>query len=106
MSGRIRQLSALLQSRKISAAELLDRYISRIERINPVLNAYVSNTFDEAKKNADFADKLIAEGRATPLTGIPMALKDNICSDGHLTTCCSKILQGFRPYYDAAVWEK
>ena len=106
MSGRRRQLSALLQSRKISAAELLDRYISRIERINPVLNAYVSNTFDEAKKNADFADKLIAEGRATPLTGIPMALKDNICSDGHLTTCCSKILQGFRPYYDAAVWEK
>ena len=106
MSGRIRQLSALLQSRKISAAELLDRYISRIERVNPVLNAYVSNTFDEAKKNAEFADKLIAEGRATPLTGIPMALKDNICSDGHLTTCCSKILQGFRPYYDAAVWEK
>ena len=106
MSGRIKQLSELLKSGKISSEELTRRYISRIERLNPSLNAYVSQTFDEALKAAARADILIREGRATSLTGIPMALKDNICSDGQLTTCCSKILQGFRPYYSATVWEK
>ena len=93
MSGRIKQLSELLKSGKISSEELTRRYISRIERLNPSLNAYVSQTFDEAIKAAARADILIREGRATSLTGIPMALKDNICSDGQLTTCCSKILQ-------------
>lgn len=106
MSGRIKQLSALLQSGKISAAELAEEYISRVQKLNPVLNAYASETFEEARANAKFADGLIKEGRATALTGIPVALKDNICSDGHATTCCSKILQNFKPYYDAAVWEK
>ena len=106
MSGKIKMFSDMLRSGKISSEELTRRYISRIERLNPSLNAYVSQTFDEALKAAARADILIRDGRATSLTGIPMALKDNICSDGQLTTCCSKILQGFRPYYSATVWEK
>lgn len=106
MSGRIMRLSAMLQSGEISSRELTQSYISRIERLNPVINAVVHTTFDEALKNADYADRLIREGRATLLTGIPMLLKDNICTDGLPTTCCSKILQGFKPYYDATVWQK
>lgn len=106
MSGRIMRLSAMLQSGEISSRELTQSYISRIERLNPMVNAVVHTTFDEALKNADYADRLIKEGRATMLTGIPMLLKDNICTDGLPTTCCSKILQGFKPYYDAAVWQK
>ena len=106
MSGRIAKLSSMLKRGEISAKELAEGYISRIEREDGLLNAYASNTFEYALSCADEADKLIRSGRATALTGIPMALKDNICSDGHLTTCSSKILQGFKPYYDAAVWEK
>lgn len=106
MSGRIMRLSAMLQSGEISSRELTQSYISRIERLNPMVNAVVHTTFDEALKNADYADRLIKEGRATMLTGIPMLLKDNICTDGLPTTCCSKILQGFKPYYDATVWQK
>ncbi len=106
MKSKIMQLSSALHSKKISSAELTQEYISRIESLNPVLNAYVCNTFEEAVKNARAADKMLADGNATLLTGIPMSLKDNIATDGLLTTCCSKILQGFKPYYNATVWQK
>ena len=106
MSGRIKTYSTMLSKGEITSAELTRRYISRIERINPVLNAYVCNTFEEAERSAEFADKLIKSGRAGALTGIPFALKDNICTDGLPTTCCSHMLEGFRPYYDATVWSK
>ena len=106
MSGRIKTYSTMLSKGEITSAELTRRYISHIERINPVLNAYVCNTFEEAERSAEFADKLIKSGRAGALTGIPFALKDNICTDGLPTTCCSHMLEGFRPYYDATVWSK
>ncbi len=106
MKSVIGELSALLKSRKISSVELTKKYISEIEKKNGNLNAYVHLTFDEALKNAENADKLIKEGKGTPLTGIPMTLKDNICTDGILTTCCSKILEGHRPCYDATVWKR
>ncbi|MCD7729353.1 MAG: Asp-tRNA(Asn)/Glu-tRNA(Gln) amidotransferase subunit GatA [Clostridia bacterium] len=104
--SRIQQLSSALRDKKISSEELTIEYVKRTERLNPVLNAYVCTTFAEAIDNARAADKLIAKGEGTLLTGIPMALKDNIATDGLPTTCCSKILQGYRPYYDAAVWQK
>lgn len=106
MSGRIAKLSSMLSRGEISARELTERYISRVQSLGTALNAYASYTFEGALVAADRADDMIRRGAATPLTGIPMALKDNICSDGDLTTCCSKILQGFRPYYNATVWEK
>lgn len=106
MKSTILPLSEKLQKREISARELCGEYISAIEKINPQINAFVCNTFDTAVACAEFADKLIAEGKATPLTGIPFSLKDNVATDGLPTTCCSKILQGFKPYYDATVWAK
>lgn len=106
MKGAITTLSEKLRSGEISAVELTKKYISAIEKENRDINAYVHATYNEALKNAAFADKLIKEGKATPLTGIPMTLKDNIATDGLETTCCSKILQGFKPYYDAHVWQK
>ncbi len=102
----IAPLSKMLAQREISSQELTEKYISAIEAGNGTINAYVSTTFDKALENAKKADEMIREGTASALTGIPMALKDNICSDGDLTTCCSKILSGFRPYYDATVWAK
>lgn len=106
MRSVISVLSQKLQSGEITSAQLTEKYISAIEAQNPELNAYVHLTFDEARKNAEYADKLIREGRATKLTGIPFTLKDNIATDGLPTTCCSKILQGLKPYYDATVWAK
>ncbi|MCM1114531.1 MAG: Asp-tRNA(Asn)/Glu-tRNA(Gln) amidotransferase subunit GatA [Clostridium sp.] len=102
----ITPLSKLLQAKELSAVELTEKYISAIEADNAKYNAYVSTTFDKAIENAKAADQMLADGSAFPLTGIPMTLKDNICSDGDLTTCASKILTGFRPYYDSTVWSK
>lgn len=106
MKEIIAPLSKLLSAKEISSVELTEKYISEIEKDNKKFNAYVSTTFDKAIENAKVADSMIANGTATALTGIPMTLKDNICSDGDLTTCCSKILEGFRPYYDSTVWSK
>lgn len=102
----ISPLSKMLLNKEISSAELTEKYICAVESDNKKYNAYVSTTFEKAMDNARAADKMIADGNAGALTGIPMTLKDNICSDGDLTTCASKILTGFRPYYDATVWTK
>ena len=106
MRELISSLSQMLANKEISSVELTEKYISAIESDNKKYNAFVSTTFDKAMENARVADDMIAKGTATALTGIPMTLKDNICSDGDLTTCASKILTGFRPYYDSTVWSK
>jgi len=106
MRTGISELAIRLRNREISAVELTRAYIDAIEKLNPTLNAYVHLTFDTAMKAAEKADQMLKEGDAPLLCGIPMALKDNICTDGLPTTCCSKILVGFKPYYDATVWEK
>lgn len=106
MKSVIGELSQKLRSREISSVELTKKYIEAIERDNGAINAYVHLTFDEALKNAEYADSLIKEGKGNRLTGIPLTLKDNICTDGILTTCCSRILKGFKPYYNATAWQK
>ena len=68
----IAPLSQLLKSGEISSVELTNKYINAIENDNPKYNAYVSTTFEKALENAKFADKLIAEGKSSALTGIPM----------------------------------
>ena len=62
MSGVISRLSAMLKGGKISVKELIEAYISRIEAVNPLLNAYVYTTFEEALSKADVLQKRIAEG--------------------------------------------
>lgn len=106
MKSVIKTLSEKLRSGQITSVELTEKYIEAIKRVNPVINAYVHETFEEARRDAEYADRLIKEGKGTSLTGIPFTLKDNIATDGELTTCCSKILEDFRPYYDATVWKK
>lgn len=102
----VKRLGTLLRSRKISCRELTLAYLHAIEQENGALNALVSITPDTALETADAVDRKIAAGEPLePLEGIPMVLKDNISTRGLETTCCSKILSGYRPIYDATVWE-
>ena len=102
----IREWHDRLAAKEISCAELTDRYLQAIARDNGSLNAYVHVTEETARAAARAVDDRIARGEElAPLEGIPMTLKDNISTDGIPTTCCSRILEGYVPIYDATVWK-
>ena len=106
MTGTIERLSGLLREKKVSCRELTQAYLDGIARDNGILNAYVRTTKEQALETAETVDRKIAAGELlSPLEGIPMTIKDNISTRGIETTCCSKILQGYTPIYDATVWQ-
>lgn len=105
-TSKIKYLNNLLISKEISCHELTVKYLEKIEEENKHLNAYVKVTEEESLSAAKKVDEKIAMGeKITLLEGIPMTLKDNISTKNIETTCCSKILQGYVPIYDATVWE-
>ncbi len=97
----IKELSKKLISKEISSVEITEEYLKNIKNNNGEINAYITVCEDEALKMARKADELIAKGEVTPLTGIPLAIKDNISTKGIRTTCASKMLEDFVPVYDA-----
>ncbi len=103
---KIRDMRTMLDKKEVSAAELADAYLERINNVDGKLESYITVTADEAKSAAAKAQEVIDKGEAAPLTGIPMAIKDNICTDGVKTTCASKMLEDFVPPYNATVMEK
>ncbi len=105
-SVTIHEAHRLLESRQLSSVELTRLYLERIHELEPKVHALVTVTDEIALSQARQADKLIAEGKAGPLTGIPVLIKDNMCTRGVLTTCSSRMLGNFVPPYDAAVVEK
>jgi aspartyl-tRNA(Asn)/glutamyl-tRNA(Gln) amidotransferase subunit A len=105
-SYTIRDLRTLLDSRQVSAREITQTYLARIQKYDDVLKSYITVTEEAAIKQADAAQKQIDAGTASPLCGIPLAIKDNICTDGVRTTCASKMLEDFIPPYNATVMEK
>lgn len=106
MKSLIRTLHEKLQNREISCAELTARYLTALETDNPKLNAVIRETAEQARQTAAAVDEKLARGETIGLLeGIPMTLKDNISTDGLETTCCSKILTGYTPIYDAFVWD-
>ncbi len=105
--SKLLMLHQRLVERDISAQELARLYLSMIKRDNGALGAYVNITEEVALKAAKRVDEKIARGeKISLLAGIPMALKDNISTKGIETTCCSKILKGYKPIYNATAWEK
>src|SRR5687767_10977240 len=100
------ELSEGLRARQFSSVELAKHFLSRIERLNPALNAFVTVTADQALSAAATADAMLASGEAGELAGLPLAHKDIFCTDGVLTTCGSKMLSNFVAPYDATVVEK
>jgi len=104
--SRIKYLNHLLATKQISCVELTEKYLKEIEKENKTLNAYVKVTDEAALDTAKKVDEKISKGEPLmPLEGIPMTLKDNISTKDIETTCCSKILEGYVPIYDATVWE-
>ena len=99
----LKQLSAALAAKQISAAELAALFLDRIERLNPSLNAFVTLDRDRTLAQAREADDRLARGERGPLLGVPLAHKDIFCTAGVLTTCGSKMLSNFVSPYDATV---
>ena len=103
----IQKASDLLKKKEISSYELVNAVLNRIEDIDDKIGAYLTVCKKQAIQQAQIADKRFAEGTdISPLTGIPISIKDLINTKGIETTCGSKILQGYIPPYDATVIKK
>jgi aspartyl-tRNA(Asn)/glutamyl-tRNA(Gln) amidotransferase subunit A len=99
-------LAAEVRAGTRSAREVVDDALRKVEAGDGAYHAFLSLMPDEARAAADAVDQLVAAGRDPgPLAGVPVALKDNLCTRGVVTTCGSKILAGWRPPYDATVVE-
>ncbi len=95
----IAQARAALAKKDVSAVELADAHLAAMEKAR-ALNAYVLETPERALAMARAADARIAAGKAGPLEGIPLGIKDLFCTEGVRTTACSKILGDFTPTYE------
>ena len=100
------ELHDMLKARKVSCREVTQAVLERISAVDGQVRAYVTVTADQALESARAVDERIARGEGIgPLAGIPVAIKDNMCTRGTLTTCSSRILHNFVPPYDATVVE-
>ena len=100
------ELSQLLKQRKTSSTEITLSFLSRIKKLESQIRAFVTLDEDSALESAKMADALLEKGDGGPLTGIPIAIKDNMCLKGKRTSCGSRILENFKPPYNATVVEK
>ncbi|HMK66074.1 MAG TPA: Asp-tRNA(Asn)/Glu-tRNA(Gln) amidotransferase subunit GatA [Thermodesulfobacteriota bacterium] len=101
----VAQAHEKLKHREISALELTEALIKRIDAVEPKIGAYITLTPESALEQARKADQQIAEGNGRVLTGIPIAVKDLISTKGLKTTCASRILQNYVPPYDATIMD-
>ena len=100
-------LNKMLVNKECSSAEITESVFSQIDKVEDRVKAYVTLTKETAMAQAKAVDEKIAKGeKIGKLSGIPIAIKDNICTKGVATTCSSKMLENFVPPYDATVMEK
>jgi aspartyl-tRNA(Asn)/glutamyl-tRNA(Gln) amidotransferase subunit A len=99
-------MRSALDKKEVSAAELTQVYLDNIAKADGKIESYVTVCEDGAIKQAAAAQERINAGEVSPLTGIPLAIKDNICTEGVRTTCASRMLGNFIPPYNATVMEK
>ncbi len=96
-----------IQSKEIKPSEVVGALFDRIEASDETIGSFLFVDKEAAMKQAEALDQLQAEDRMEgPLFGIPMGIKDNICTKDVLTTCASRMLEDFIPVYDATVMEK
>lgn len=103
----IQQAHELLKSREVSSEELTRAYLGRLQRLDPQVKSYVTVSEAVALTQARNADQRIKMGEdLTPLTGIPYSAKDSLSTRGIHTTCSSKILKNYKPFYDCTAIQK
>jgi aspartyl-tRNA(Asn)/glutamyl-tRNA(Gln) amidotransferase subunit A len=99
-----RRIAADVRNGVRRAADVLEEHLARIHRSEGEIHAFVTLTEDRARAAAAAVDQAVQAGRDPgPLAGVPVALKDNLCTRGIPTTCSSRILDGWHPPYDATV---
>lgn len=97
----ISKAHAALQAGQVRSVELTERFLDRIAQLNPKVRAFLHIAPDVALQAAQDADRRRADGEDSPLLGVPLAIKDVLCTGDMPTTCGSRMLEGFRPPYDA-----
>jgi aspartyl-tRNA(Asn)/glutamyl-tRNA(Gln) amidotransferase subunit A len=102
----IHELQKLIVSGEVTSFGIVTSVFKRIDAVEEDVHAYITLMKNYAFEEALKADKDIKAGKIKPLTGIPIALKDIVCTKGFLTTCGSHILHNYIPPYDATVVEK
>ncbi len=101
------ELSKLFQSGKVSSREITEAFIANIEAKDKDINAFVTTTFDLAREMADAADaRKKNDALLSPIDGMPIALKDVVCTQEVKTTASSNVLKNFQPPYDGEVWKR
>ena len=102
-----RELASMVRRGERSAAEVLEAHLARIAEHEPSVHAFNLVMEEHARRAAAEVDRRVAAGEDPgPLAGVPVALKDNLCTRGIPTTCSSRILEGWQPPYDATVVER
>jgi aspartyl-tRNA(Asn)/glutamyl-tRNA(Gln) amidotransferase subunit A len=102
----ITEAHELLKNKKVSSVELTEATLKRIDEIEDKVHACVTVCHESALEKAKEADNILKKGEGKLLTGIPVLIKDNMCTKGVKTTCSSRMLENFVPPYDATVVEK
>ncbi|MGB9876556.1 MAG: Asp-tRNA(Asn)/Glu-tRNA(Gln) amidotransferase subunit GatA [bacterium] len=98
------ELASKIKRKEISPREVISSYIKRIEEVEPKVKAFITLTLEKAMQEAEDIEKRLIKGEDVGLlAGVPIAIKDNICTRGIRTTCASRILENFVPPYDATV---
>ena len=107
MKMNIEEMVKKIKAQELTSEEVVKSYIEEIEKTESIVNAFLTLTCNKALAKAKEIDEKIKNGEALgKLAGIPIAIKDNICTEGLKTTCASKMLEDFVPPYDATVVKK
>lgn len=106
-SKTLSEIAKDIKDKKVTIKEVLDSVYKRIEDVEPKVGAYITLTKNEAYKKAEELQEKLDKGEDIGiLGGVPIAIKDNICTKNVKTTCASKMLENFEPIYNATVIEK
>ncbi len=106
-SKTLNEISKDIKDKKVTIKEVLDSVYKRIDKLEPKIGAYITLTKDASYKRAEELQKKLDNGEDIgALGGVPIAIKDNICTKNIKTTCASKMLENFEPIYNATVIEK